>query len=1064
MSMQSVLGVAGGIIGSFFGYPQIGFMVGSLVGGLLTPKEKTEGPRLDDLKVQVSTYGAGIPLLYGTERIGGNVIWSTDRIEFKTTEEAGKGGGAEHSTYSYFVHMRIALCETPRDGSEVSIVQIFRDGKLIWDARSGIPIGSALASEENLFAFFALYQGHSDQLPDAIEEIYSGGAGSVPAYRGIVSISMRAIDCPGGRIPQFSFVLSTSTTIDSELDELIRFDEELDGFAVHTGQVMPDGTVWNLSVDAPGGGVVEVLGSSASNGVSQASWTGNFASSTMSSFPTAATGAVDPTGVYVATSGGKLKVNAISMKDGTVAQILESENSSFPGAPDAGYSYLRGAFDRLSNRYALVCTPNSIDHTPILVVTEGFYIACDNVAANLGAIAFYDGVVYGVTLSGGSLSIIRRNADDGSSLTDIAGPSFPGSLLRRSSLYVDDKGIFAAVCAIGGAITIYKIGDAGWTVLAADLVLGESLEVVPRGFYANDRVAMLGPFFDGGIYYAIRFNAVSTAEVEVKEIIVDQCERAGESRYDVTGLPDAETIHGYKIQNPASARANIDPLLTAFGIYIVDEDGMVKFKKYEDITPVATISYDELGQAEDGAEPGDAMPLSRTQEIDLPRSVTVSYVEQTFDYQTASEKESRQVTEATEDLTIELPIATNSDHAKRVASMILFARWRAQNTRSLKVSRKYAFVSPGDGVTVEYPRGTWRLWRVMSGTDTGALCEWNIEPGDAELFTQTAIGATGYVRQEVSPLPPPTNLALLDIPILRDEDNNAGLYAAAEGYGTGWRGYTLWSGVDDSSLQERGTATSSVALGFSESALGTWSPNMLDGQNSVVINMGDDTLSSTTEDVLMTSRTNLAFIGVDGRWEAIQFMTASSLGDGRYLIYGLLRGLYGTERFRGTHQTGDKFVLISQNGMLRPGMSSGSIGQEMRYRAISLGRSLSSTSSVSFTNHAIGLLPYSPWDARKSKAASNDQTLTWQRRSRLGTNSLRGIVPIGEAAEAYTIGFYTSSAFTTLAGTLTSSTRSLTITSAQQTAFGLTPGATLFVRISQVSDVVGAGPALEATL
>lgn len=145
-------------------------------------------------------------------------------------------------------------------------------------------------------------------------------------------------------------------------------------------------------------------------------------------------------------------------------------------------------------------------------------------------------------------------------------------------------------------------------------------------------------------------------------------------------------------------------------------------------------------------------------------------------------------------------------------------------------------------------------------------------------------------------------------------------------------------------------------------------------------------------------------------------------------------------------------------------MDAGSIGSVKQYRPVSLGRSLDSAASTAFANHAVGLLPYSPWDARKSKAASNNQTISWQRRSRLSTNSLRGVVPLGEASERYQVNFYTSSAFTTLAGTLTSTTNSLTITSAQQTSFGLTPGATLYVSISQMSDIVGAGAPLVATL
>ena len=48
-----VLGVAGAAVGAFFGFPGLGFAVGSAVGGLLFPPENrlpdVTGPRLNDL-------------------------------------------------------------------------------------------------------------------------------------------------------------------------------------------------------------------------------------------------------------------------------------------------------------------------------------------------------------------------------------------------------------------------------------------------------------------------------------------------------------------------------------------------------------------------------------------------------------------------------------------------------------------------------------------------------------------------------------------------------------------------------------------------------------------------------------------------------------------------------------------------------------------------------------------------------------------------------------------------------------------------------------------------------
>ncbi len=95
-----VLPVVGAAVGFVVGGPQgamIGMQIGSMAAGALSRVKlpTQEGARLADLRVQTSSYGGNIPKLYGTMRIAGNVIWSTDIKEFRveTTQNGGKGGG-----------------------------------------------------------------------------------------------------------------------------------------------------------------------------------------------------------------------------------------------------------------------------------------------------------------------------------------------------------------------------------------------------------------------------------------------------------------------------------------------------------------------------------------------------------------------------------------------------------------------------------------------------------------------------------------------------------------------------------------------------------------------------------------------------------------------------------------------------------------------------------------------------------------------------------------------------------------------------------------------------------
>ena len=98
------------------------------VGGALDPT-RVDGPRLADRKVQVSTYGAAIPILYGGTAGSGNVIWSTDLVEHDV-ESDGKGGPVT-TTHTYSVSCAVLIGEGPIAG----IRRIWADAKLVYDAR-----------------------------------------------------------------------------------------------------------------------------------------------------------------------------------------------------------------------------------------------------------------------------------------------------------------------------------------------------------------------------------------------------------------------------------------------------------------------------------------------------------------------------------------------------------------------------------------------------------------------------------------------------------------------------------------------------------------------------------------------------------------------------------------------------------------------------------------------------------------------------------------------------------------------------------------------------------------
>ncbi len=1026
-----------------------GGAVGGAIGGSLDP-EKVVGPRLEDLKVQYSSYGAGVPYLKGTERFGGNVIWSTDKREVATTERQGKGGGVESTSYAYFVNMRVMLCETPTDGATVNLVKIFKDGKLIWDASSGIPVGSALASEESPDASFILYQGHQSQLPNAEEEAFHGGPGSVSAYRGVVSIYMRNINTPSGRVPQFSFVLSNTSSTGAE--------------KIYYGKAVGNTNSRAVIVN---GEITQIQNAPLSD------------SQAIRVTPIVRQASVSPPAWMASTLPGDVHWPIVAVSQAESMQGIHPVASS-PGL-GAGFAYT--VYDFNSKIETVLATGSITDPWAELVPeyavkdplgggymlkapAKAILLPSTNVVTLPGTergAGYYNGLIYCVDFTASKMKLVAIDAS-GVIQSSWENQTTMTVAPRCRVLAASDGGFYVVGVqrgSPGAPRPVWKVSANGWEMLCADT----GVEAFSPGYveaFCTDTYALIGPSSDNaGVdevsYQMVRFNVVTTTEVKAKDIIADQCERVGELRYDVSALPDSDTLDGYKIAIPANARANIEPILTAFGYFPVDEDGLIKFKRYADITSLATVSYDELGQAEGGGA-AETMPLTRMQEIDLPRSVTVSYIDASHDFQTASEKDVRHITDATEDQQIQLAVCTNSDRAKRVAQTVLYDAWRKQNARHTTVSRKYAFISPGDGVTIEYPRGTFKLWMVLSTNDTGVLVEWSVAPGDAAIFTQTAIGAAGYTGQEVTPLAAALIEQILDIPMLRDSDNNAGPYVALDSSDSVPANGELYVGEDDTTLVSRGTVSASAPIGFADTTLADWTlTGLIDEKNLVTVNLGDDTFNSVTRDVLLAGGGEYWAYGQPGRWEIGASAQAVSLGGGLFTLSRHLRGLFGTERNTGNHAYGDVFVLLRSVGMLRPDTGVAGIGQIKSYRPVAKGRSVNSVPSERFANTGESLMPLSPINARRSDTNS----ISVDRRSRFAINNATGALPLGEAVEAWTWAFYNSS-FTTLLATILTSTA--TVTAAQMTSAGITPTATLYIRVRQVSDSVGPGHELQATL
>lgn len=230
-------------VGTYLGGP-IGGMIGAAIGGyvdqqLFGPGDQ-EGPRLGDLRVTTSTYGAPIPLIYGPEnRVAGNIIWASDLIETSKETGGGKGGGPSITEYSYRVSCAVSLSGRP----VTNLKRIWANNKVIYDADAVLDfspnhplppvdqVNGQIVTKDFLDESFSpeltvargthsvmdevrFYPGSAVQIADTVMESFEG-VGNVPGYRNTAYVVIKDLQLAdfGNRIPNFEFELEADESL-----------------------------------------------------------------------------------------------------------------------------------------------------------------------------------------------------------------------------------------------------------------------------------------------------------------------------------------------------------------------------------------------------------------------------------------------------------------------------------------------------------------------------------------------------------------------------------------------------------------------------------------------------------------------------------------------------------------------------------------------------------------------------------------------------------------------------------------------------------------------------------
>ena len=223
---STILPQAGKLLGGSIGGP-IGSIIGQTLGKNFGKEQDKElfkknsspiiGPRLSEINTQTAIYGRSIPIVFGTAKLAGNIIWASKIKEHREDryqkQSKFSNPSMVGSQFSYSVSLAIAIAE----GEINEILRVWANNRLIDPKNSN----------------YRFYNGSEEQMPDPLIESYYGHK-KTPAFRGIsyIVIEDLSLDEFGNNIPNFLFEVKVKKTA---LSEEIPLEERIKSMVIIPG-------------------------------------------------------------------------------------------------------------------------------------------------------------------------------------------------------------------------------------------------------------------------------------------------------------------------------------------------------------------------------------------------------------------------------------------------------------------------------------------------------------------------------------------------------------------------------------------------------------------------------------------------------------------------------------------------------------------------------------------------------------------------------------------------------------------------------------------------------------
>ena len=484
-----------------------------------------------------------------------------------------------------------------------------------------------------------------------------------------------------------------------------------------------------------------------------------------------------------------------------------------------------------------------------------------------------------------------------------------------------------------------------------------------------------------------------TAGQPLARVLAEICE-AGQ----VLGVDTARAfglVRGYAIGDIASARATLQPLTLAYGLEVVERDGVLAFRN-RDGRQAVVLDPEKLALS---ADLDGALETSRAAEAEMIGRVRLAFVEADGDYAVRTAEAIFPDDSAVVVSDSEMPLLLTLSEARGMVERWLAEARVARDTARFALPKSALPLGAGDVVDLGPHR--YRIDRAEQ-SDLQLFEAIRIEPGTydpGEETVETPVHAAVAGPVPVFPI-------FLDLPLMTGDEVPHAPHVAVTA--TPWPGQVaVWSAPSDEGYAVNLLVDQRAVVGVTETGLTAAGAGLWDRGPALRVRVLSGDLASASP-VAVLNGANVMVIGdgTPGTWEVLQFAEATLVAPQTYDIRMRLRGQAGTDGVMPpVWPVGSYVVLInSAVGQIDLPVSARGLSRFYRTGPASLGYDHANIDVQERAFDGIGLRPYSVAHLAVRGQLGSAMPVTWTRRSRIDADNWQSAeVPLGEDSELYRV-------------------------------------------------------------